>query len=200
MINSLNLYLFISFQKFKYSFIINMINSIIRAGSFFTIYFFNLDEPLLLMTLTHLFIAIFACIISTVFVIKVIPKKREVKYQNINYNKEFLKIHINYGGNIISISLIGQLTNFITNLLYIFFDLIVFKTYITVCLATVNLVLNFSNNMDIKLSAVFAKTTVQTFNIACLANVLSSQKKFFAQTLLPGLNIQDNDVQRIVDS
>ncbi|MGQ4876429.1 MAG: lipopolysaccharide biosynthesis protein [Promethearchaeia archaeon] len=139
-IMTLNQSIFLSYKKFNMKFIINIIRGSLYTFIILIIFLFQLQNPLILITYAHTFSILISFFPSIIFLRLLIPKKnQEIKKVNLS---KFKSLHKEYGLNLIFIGLCTQLNLFIINILYVFFDLIEYSTYMTICQSLVSIIIN----------------------------------------------------------
>ncbi|KKM95646.1 hypothetical protein LCGC14_1186170 [marine sediment metagenome] len=143
----LNSSIFIAFQKFKTWFYAELIGGLLYTIGLFLIYFLQLKNPLLWLTLLQVLIAIISCFFSILIVIPLIPSKKEENSETRHsYNKKFRSIHKSYGFYLMLAGMLLKIMTLTINFLFLNFGFIVFITFFTICENSVTSAQNLSGS------------------------------------------------------
>lgn len=144
-VSNLTVAILFAFQKFKHIFLGHFFNSILTTILISIIFFFQLENPLVLISIVYLINAIMAFIVSSIIFIFVVPFKKVNKDLSINF-EEFKKIHKEYGLNLIFAGIFAQLGLLTMNLLFLTFGFVVYITFLSISQNIVSLGLKFSTS------------------------------------------------------
>ncbi len=157
-IQNINNSIFYAYQRFKLVLITSIINNILYTTSLFLIFFFNLENPLILIVLASVISALIPSILSFFLVKPLLPKKKvNSLLQKTNFKKNFYKIHKSYGFNIVIIGLFSHLSALIVNLFYFNFGVITFITFMMICQNSVRVAITLSGTNQSNYYPIFSK-------------------------------------------
>ena len=142
----LNSSILLAFQKFKAFFLVSIVSPIIIVIFNSIVFLFKLEEPLYLISMIYLGGSLISCIISMLFIIPIIPSKKEC-YEFENQKKyEFYEIHKKYGFNLILANVFSLFTGLCINIIFLKYGQLSFITYLTICQISTTSALLFSSS------------------------------------------------------
>ncbi len=157
LIQNLNIAIITAFQKFKFLFIIMSIHVFSISVGNFSILLINPLNSLLFIVLVNLLGLTLTMTISTFYILKIIPKKNEDLQSEVNYKKDFYKLHKTYGLPLVITGLIAQIGNLASNLFFLAFGFVQYITYISICDRVVTSTLKFSSSDRTVQMTIFSK-------------------------------------------
>lgn len=154
-INSVSAALLIGYQKFKSSFIVSLINSITISTCLVLIFLFHVEQPIFLVSLSHLISTIVPFFAFIFIILPLLPQKTNTP--NIENTESIFKLQTNYGLNLLIAGLIVQAATLFMNFMFLTFGMIVYITYLSICSSIVNMILKFSGSDRSRYLSVFSE-------------------------------------------
>jgi len=145
---NLNISLLLAFQKFKRVFLINMLNLLIKTMGYIIIFYFQLGNPLILLTSMNIIqgISCFSIALFSIIPLVKIKRKTNHKLNYKDYKKNFQELQKNFALSLTISSLISQFVGVLINILYVNSGMIIFITYISVCEHAIGFIVNTSSS------------------------------------------------------
>ena len=147
-INNLNSSIIIAYYKFKFGFVLGIINSLIYTITLLFIFIFQLENPLILIAYFNLLSMIFSSIISFIYIIQLIPRRDITSKTSFNYKKEFSNLHKRYGLYLVIAGGFAQIGGLLNNMLYLLFGFLSYITYVSICEKTASTILRISSSNE----------------------------------------------------
>lgn len=123
-----------------------LIHAFMMSIGNFSILLINPSNSVLSIAIMNLLGLTITMGISLFFVMKIIPKKNKNSQLEVDYKKDFYKLHKTYGLPLVFTGLIAQMGNLASNLIYLGFGFVQYITYISICETIVTSTLKFSSS------------------------------------------------------
>ncbi len=143
LIQNLNIAVILAYQKFKFLFIVMLIHAFMMSIGNFSILLINPINSVLSIAIMNLLGLTITMVISTFYIMKIIPKKNKNSQLEVDYKKDFYKLHKTYGLPLVFTGLIAQMGNLASNLIYLGFGFVQYITYISLCETIITSTLKF---------------------------------------------------------
>ncbi|MFX0186790.1 MAG: lipopolysaccharide biosynthesis protein [Candidatus Hodarchaeota archaeon] len=161
-IQNLNSSLLMAFHKFIKVFYGYFLNSIIALIGIIILFFEGLNEPLILIVIIYTLSLFASCFISIIFLLQTIPRKNSDNVIKNSTNRlNYKEAHLKYGLMLLMAGVISQISGLIVNFMYLYFGVIVYLTYITICENMVKISENLSGSSRSSFDAIFSEIDLE---------------------------------------
>jgi len=146
LIQNLNIAIIIAFQKFNFLFMVMLIHVLMMSLGNFSLLLINPFNSILSIAVVNLLGLTITMVLSLCYIVKIIPKKKKNSQLEVNYKKDFYKLHKTYGLPLVFTGLIAQIGHLASNLIFLAFGFIQYITYISICETVITSTLKFSSS------------------------------------------------------